>query len=124
MKLEVGMYVRTEYGIAKIVDIDKHTCSIYVDKNLELLIDGTRVAYEFIIGEPSFYLIDLVQVGDYVNGREVAFIDEFGEIAICETDITTKDFEGRYEFKKIKKENIESIVTKEQIEQMQYKVGD
>lgn len=133
MKLEVGMYIRTKEGIRKIESIYKNLYEL--NKSLHYNYPEGHDLYEEDIEEvvlkASHTLLGndeepcLIEVGDYVNGKEVAYIDEFGKyIAICETDITTRDFEGRYEFKKIKKEDIKSIVTKEQFEQMQYKVGE
>ena len=122
MKLEVGMYVRTAsgyiYKLGYYNEAEKRW--ICVEKY-----DWYPV-YESSVIKASHNIIDLIEVGDYVNGKEIAYIDEFGKyIAICETDITTRDFEGRYEFKKIKEEEeIKSIVTKEQFSQMQYKVGE
>ena len=122
MKLEVGMYVRTKRGtFDRFITSHKNeslTWYTFEDR-------GNITNPENYIIKASHNIIDLIEVGDYVNGREVAYIDEFGKyIAICETDITTRDFEGRYEFKKIKEQDIKSIVTKEQFESMSYKVGE
>lgn len=127
MKLEVGMLLRTKEGIRKIEDVweDMYDLNRYLHNRYP---EGHPLFKEDIgevVLKVSHNIIDLIEAGDYVNGREVAYIDEFGKyIAICETDITTRDFEGRYEFKKIKEQDIKSIVTKEQFEQMQYKVGE
>ena len=114
MEFEVGMYVRTKWGILK---IDKLLYGVMEDAKKHLHFGDFKKA--------SHNIIDLIEVGDYVNGKEVAFIDDFTkEIAICETDLTTRDFEGRYAFKRIKKEDIKSIVTKESFSSMEYKVGE
>ena len=122
MKLEVGMYVRTEYGIAKIVDIDRQTCSIYVDKCLQP-IDDTRIAYEFIIGEPSFNLIELIEKDDYVNGLKVSIVGKTylgrkDKAIYCDYCINPNT--GKWIM--IYDDEIKSIVTKEQFESMSYKV--
>lgn len=125
MKLEVGMYVRTPYGIDKIKDIVLNgnlyeDSGLYLEKGIKLVCGKEEMKSL----KASHNIIDLIEIGDYVNGREVVFLDDdfTKEIAIYETDLTTRDFEGRYNFKRIKKEDIKSIVTKEQMEAMQYKV--
>jgi hypothetical protein len=96
MKIEVGMYVRTERGRIWLVTSTK-------------AIDGHKRR----IVKASYNIVDLVQVGDYVNGYKVR-----------------QDEEGKLYYHKIigydllEKCEIKSIVTKEQFEQMQYKVGD
>lgn len=67
MKLEVGMYVRfktlsNEVKISQIKEIEN---KIYILDNEEATTD------KFIIGKPSFNIIDLIEVGDYVNGLPV-----------------------------------------------------
>ena len=68
LELKVGMYVRYTRGaingyvpprIAKI--INKNNDLLKLDNNNEILESD-------IIGKPSFDLIDLIEVGDYVNG--------------------------------------------------------
>lgn len=99
MKIELGMYVRTEHGKIWLVTSTK-------------AIDGHRRR----IVKASYNIIDLVQVGDYVNGYKVTRISfyETGERILNTTD-------GYLE---LMDEDIKSIVTKEQFEQMQYKVGE
>ena len=65
-------------------------------------------------------IIDLIEVGDYVNGKKVIKIWEepFGEFAgqiftILEGEVTAPTIR-----------EIKSIVTKEQFSQMEYKVGE
>ena len=71
MKLEEGMYVRTNEGkITKIIEIDKDGFE-RVDK----CIDFTN--YNII--KASYNIIDLIEEGDYVNGEKVIRIYEKGE---------------------------------------------
>ena len=114
MKLEVGMYVRTKYGITQYKE--------YNTTNGKLLCmpvkDGTNGIFanlEDIIGEPSFNPIDLIEVGDYVNG--LLIVDKFYDYANKEMVFQT----DRCNFRDL--EDIKSIVTKEQFESMSYKVG-
>lgn len=97
MKLEVGMYVRTINGKIWIITSQK-------------AISGHRKD----IIKASHNIIDLIEVGDYVNGLRVHGITEFGLEVYMFGDCKETLHENE----------IETIVTKEQFEQMAYKVGD
>ena len=118
MKLEVGMYVRTEYGIEKIVKI-KESCTF---AGFEEIINTDKNEYrDFIehskIKKASHNIIDLIEVGDYVNGYLITTIsEEYGTLF-------AEDNAG-YLLASIYEKQIYSIVTKEQFEQMEYKVGE
>ena len=123
MELKVGMYIRTKdkngiQYIRKIVELPKDTRygSIIVDK----YIHNVKWVSKKNVLKASYEKKDLIKPGDYVNGKKMVFIDEYDRIAVDENDIKTRDFEGRYEFLTIKKEDIKSIVTKEQFESMKY----
>ena len=124
MKLEVGMYVRGKYygyrgKIGKIIknynnDLEiaytngvlKTTVGSFLDDNTD--INGRQYV-------ASFDITDLIEVGDYVNGHEVkAKQSGVKRIYIAEDE----NYVWLYE------EDIKSIVTKEQFEQVSYKVGD
>lgn len=109
MKLEVGMYVRTNEGkITKLIEIDKDGF-----KRFDELVDFTN--YE--ITKASHNIIDLIEPEDYVNGVEVIdkefdnFNEEYLQCGVGDYVICT------YEVKDIK-----SILTKEQMEQIVYRV--
>lgn len=109
MKLEVGMYVRTLNGIAKITRHEHY----WINKE-EWNYITTDIGRNFeidLILKASHNIIDLIEVGDYVNGYEVEFIEKENKNIIC----YTATFE---------EEDIKSIVTKEQFESMSYKVGE
>ena len=98
MKLEVGMYVRTING------------KIWVIASQQA-ISGHRKD----ITNASYNIMDLIEVGDYINGMKVTKIcfDKDGEKILtvsCYLELVNKD--------------IKSIVTKEQFEQIAYKVGE
>ena len=112
MELKVGMYVRYTRGaingyvpprIAKI--INKNNDLLKLDNNNEILESD-------IIGKPSFDLIDLIEVGDYVNGLPVIFnaVERGGNIVIV---IGGDCF---------REEEIKDIVTKEEFESRKYVV--
>ena len=120
MKLEVGMYVRTKDGIiAKVDYIDNDT--IFFDKELYRTygdsIDFLEKDNLERIVKASYNIIDILEIGDYVNGSPICLIktDEKDKIWIY-TD-------SNYKYGYLENES-KSIVTKEQFEQMAYKVGD
>lgn len=130
MELKEGMFVRTKYSdycnivaIRKIYEIDKDNNEIWLDDDV---IDDYGDLYNAVreqdIEIASENIIDVIKARDYVNGKKVVFIDEYDRIAVDENDIKTRDVEGRYDFLTIKKEDIKSIVTKEQFENMKYVV--
>ena len=101
--MKVGDYVRTKKGIiGKIKLIDNQT-------ELEDLYLVKRKWYykeDFIKSSPN--IIDLIEVGDYVNGYEVTSKDQFLGF-------------GNHDWYMLNDE-IKSIVTKEQFESMKYKI--
>ena len=128
--MKVGEYIRTPYGIRKIVGIEKDECYkprvkiLVFDKYIE---DVHHFGYKFYTDEKiiknskhSFNIIDLIEVGDYVNGERVNYIDEckgaMREFYYMFEEVTHDV--GHYE------EEIKSIVTKECFESMEYKVGE
>ena len=141
MKFEKGMYIRTTCGITQIKEITKNF--IEFDRNVvpscecmtnECLKDDVQEWVD-IVGEPSFKPIDLIEVGDYVNDYKVLEICEGNfeinnplnvksiKLELVKEDINPKiPFFKRYTF--IINKDIKSIVTKEQFEQMSYKIGE
>lgn len=125
MKLEVGMYVRTnKVGIKKIYKIDNNKTKykyLYKLKNQDG--DGCidlGVLCEDDIVKFSYFIIDILEVGDYVNGNIILYKDT--GIAHNQNLIVCI---GRDEERHIYDETcIKSIVTKEQFEQMAYKAGE
>ena len=111
MKLEVGMYVRTETGqIGKITNFDGAMARVDTDKFI------TYKDFNNEITKSSHNIIDLIEVGDYVNGLKV--------IDIVENDIYISDYYAESYIGLVKVKDIKSIVTKEQFESMSYKAGD
>lgn len=114
MKLEVGMYVRTLEGIMKVIEIkEDRAMTRFVNE------DGNVYFINDLMTNPSHNIIDLIEVGDYVNGKLVAKNEE-----VFTTD---NIYIGRYLYEEDNslicgEEDIKSIVTREQFEAMQYKV--
>ena len=116
MKLEIGQFARLksgysdELGIGKIDFVANCGVATIDFKNKKL-----GVFTEDII-KSSYNIIDLIETGDYVNGMKV--------IDIVENDIYISDYYAESYIGIVKVKEIKSIVTKEQFEQMVYKVGD
>lgn len=122
MKLEVGQFVRTDkVGIKKIYEIDNNKTKykyLYKLKNQDGdgCIDLGALCENNIIKEPSFNVIDVLEVGDYVNGLKV--------IDIVENDIYISDFYAESYIGMVKVKDIKSIVTKELFEIAEYRIGE
>lgn len=125
MKLEVGMYVRTKWGdIRKIEriwnDTDFNVDKTYYNYNIEEDTLGC-VLNEDIIKEPSFNIIDLIKAKDIILGTD-------GKLYQCWK--IYKDYLFTYSKNKqgqtitLVDYQIDKVLTKEQFEQMAYKVGD
>lgn len=121
MKLEVGMYVRTnKIGIKKIYEIDNNKTKykyLYKLKNQDDdgCIDLGALSDDNIIKEPSFDIIELIEAGDYVNGHEV----KSKQSGVKRIDIgEDENYVWLYE------KDIKSVITREQMERMTYKVGE
>lgn len=112
-----GDYVRTKHGIEKITDIKEwvhfqgYEKIITTDKNqYETLYEQS----EIIKSSPN--IIDLIEIGDYVNGYLVTEKDINNELRY----IDLKDRNMKY----VKYLDIKSIATKEQFSCMEYKIGE
>ena len=114
-KIKVGDYVRTKYGIAKYISDKATRVTIYkvIDKDIvydnvdgweDVLLDN-----EIIKSSPN--IIDLIEIGDYVNGG----------IVINKKNDTIQIIQLIIPFD-LKEKDIKSIVTKEQFESMEYKI--
>lgn len=120
-KIEVGEYVRLarNQGINKIIDI--------YDKKYELETDIANEWGEFTcileeyqlkdeIINYSKHLIDLIEVGDFVNGMKILHIED--NKLYIEWNNEFDEFTGF-----LKNKDIKTILTKEQFEANCYKVG-
>lgn len=122
MELKVGMYVRTKKGIGRVTEYTKHESWGYIVKVL-----GQYSCYTHTLnGELSDViksgdnLIDLIEVGDYVNGlriNSITEVDENHDVRLVWNLTTYGDDDISFS-----NEEIKSIVTKEQFESMKYEV--
>ena len=121
--MKVGDYVRTNYGIKQIYEIDnnktvwKYKFKLKKQDGNGCIDLGCFSDSDIIKSSPN--IIDLIEVGDYVNGKLVIdtytdyifdYSEEFKVIRFSETDILHNE------------KHIKSIVTKEQFERMEYKI--
>ena len=137
MKLEVGMYVRTDTGIIEklegihkqnktnntIIKLNKMGGGKYthiVDFNSEFEKEFDKNFSRGNVIKSSHNIIDLIETGDYVNGKRVIEVNfNANEEKYIRLDFDNQDYRSCYFENEIK-----SIVTKEQFKQMQYKVGE
>lgn len=120
MELKKGMYVRfkgnngTQY-IGKIVNINEFRELFFkYAVQVNWCDDYVFIGDHKIVSKPSFNLIDLIKVGDYVNSYKVTYIDKDNQI------IRVDGFGWGTNI--IRKDNIKNIVTKEQFNSMKYVV--
>ena len=122
MKLEVGMYVRTETGhIDKIIKIDNKSLNgrtIQVKKGELDYCMGYEVFTDLFgpshYTKASFNIIDLIEEGDYVNGY---YVED-----VFETYIYVATGTNYFQSPTIYEQEIKSIVTKEQFQNVSYVV--
>mgnify|MGYP006899709613 FL=1 len=115
MKLEVGMYVRLQNDAENIVIINR-IANVF-ETTILTENDGSIYQGEYTkenVIKADYKIIKILEIGDYVNGCKVIknTLKDGGNIIIvhggnCFTN-----------------EEIKSIVTKEQIKQIAYKVGE
>ena len=111
MKLEVGMYARLENDVEDTVVINKIT-NVF-ETTILTENDGSIYQGEYTkenVIKASYNIIDILEVGDYVNGFPV--IHKENDILKCGLLVQFKENE------------IKSVITHEQMEQMAYKVGE
>ena len=121
MKLEPNMYVRTNCGyICKIINInDFREPSMKYGVEASYLKDIMFIEDDDIL-KASHNIIDLIEVGDYVNGEKVDYIDDCdGAMREYYYDYEDASIDVGHYFEEIK-----SIVTKEQFSSIEYRLGD
>ena len=123
MKLEVGDYIRTKKGkIAKIISKEDVSSSLHRKEIVFILDIGDRLAiHSKKVTKSSKNIIDLIEVGDYVNGYKVtAIYNPNGDDIFNFTLIMEHGYKTINPY--IKHYPIKSIVTKEQFDSMKYEV--
>lgn len=124
MKIEVGEYIRTKQGdISKVGYVDEE--NIFLEDSVwskNDLYEKTNVLYfdDEEIAKHSKNIIDLIEVGDYVNGNKVHSVDYSTSTQTGEKYLVIdKIYQSvKYFYEK----DIKSIVTKEQFKNMEYRL--
>lgn len=126
MKLEIGMYcynkTNRKLGIGKIIDFQcNNNVKISYKNDFGFSSTGNVIA--------SFNIIDILEVGDYVNGYKVEKVNNnlSEHKGICNSlDTYLWGINDLDEFEKIVifENDIKSVITHEQMEQITYKVGE
>lgn len=124
-EIEVGEYIRTKGGyIGKVEHITKgykfRTTTGHIATGQErYLLDNRKSISKPYVTKHSKNIIDLIEVGDYVNGSLINYIpDDEGIKKVYH------DAQDMYDVESFSNEDIKSILTHEQYEQNCYKVGD
>lgn len=117
MKLEIGMYVRhkpllsSKYvKINKIKEIEEKENCLYI-----WLEDKDLITEKYLI-KASYNIIDILEVGDYVNGY---YVED-----VLKTFVNVAVGSNYFQSPTIYEKDIKSIVTKEQFESMSYRIGE
>ena len=113
--LSVGMYIRTKDGIIDKVIIDYNGHCVSPNCECKHISCAKDYYDEDKIVKASYNIIDILEIGDYVNGHRVEEIDFENEEIFTDSEY----YCGIVEFC-----NIKSVITHEQMEQMAYKVGE
>ena len=132
MKLEVGMYAYSkscrDYGIGKIVDITESGLGFKGDL-VDIQYRHSKHAIENNDVIAGFDIIDLIEVGDYVNGYKVEEVnnnlnEHKGICNSLDTYLWVVNVLDEFEEIVIFEKDIKTILTKEQFEQMSYKIKE
>lgn len=123
-EIKVNDYIRTVDGIKKVIAINTGTrVTIYGKYVLDKDYKGIRpVIAEKNIFKHSENIIDLIEVGDYVNGHRVIYV--CNEEPCPSGKYVDIDCDKPSEYCTLWETEIKSIVTHEQFEAMKYKVEE
>jgi len=120
IKLNEGDYVRTREGIDQFEYTHKGNYGLV---NYKFKSGNDMTNPEYYVLKSSQYLIDVLEPGDYVNGMKVTKVDETyhgrKEMAIYCDDNGDENWQQVL----IYDDEIESVVTREQFEEMEFKVN-
>lgn len=135
MKLEVGKWCRTEKGtIFKIIggnvdmweiDIDYSYLSKCENEDYNsYAYNKNNSLFEDLVVKASYNIVDILEVGDYVNGYLVTAILSSNN-KVYEIQVKRPNNRTGVWIERIRNNgDIKSIVTKEQFENMKYIIGE
>lgn len=127
-KLEPNMYVRIKWGnglqtISQCKNIVNMGDTQYAKEDFYIHTDHSgEVIYKTMIVKSSFDIIDILEVGDYVNGKKIVDVGCLINgprkgTKVIDYYITPSAVSY------LENEDIKSVITHEQIEQMEYRIG-
>lgn len=124
IEIKVGDYVRLDrcQGINKIDEYDEYTNEYILEDIIgDEYGDETWILNKEDIIKISSDIIDLIEIGDYVNGYLVTLIskDAYGRPLVF---VGQRYVEENGFYRSYYNQEIKSIVTKEQFNQMEYKI--
>ena len=117
MKLEVGQFARLKSGyICKIININD-----FREPNMKYGVEANYLKDVMFIGDDdvvkaSYNIIDILEVGDYVNGY---YVED-----VLKTFVNVAVGSNYFQSPTIYEKDIKSVVTKEQFSSMEYRLGD
>ena len=122
--LSVGMYVRHKTLLSsKYVKINKIKEIEEKENCLHIWLEDKDLITEKYLIKASYNIINILEEGDYVNGQEVYYDEELDFLYV-----QSFDADGEFYQENIAKQsfidNIKSVITHEQMEQMAYKVEE
>lgn len=124
MDIEVGEWVRTNDGyLGKLIAINKQDYNyLVIDTTKDIRNDKYPATYLYLknenIAKHSKDIIDLIEEGDYVNGKKVERINDYGEHKRADFNLDFDDCDAVYN------EDIKTILTHEQYEQNCYRMEE
>ena len=118
-EIKVGEYIKADGRLYKVLDIDN--VFLYVDKEVRYS-EEYNASIDYIKRDEaekhSFNIIDLIEVGDYVNGKLITNVDKVDNRNIIEWD------DGDMYSSEIENDKfIKSIVTKEMMKSIEYRIN-
>ena len=114
--IEKNMYIRSCNGIQKVLKVYDNTPDEIIRYENDVSVNHYLLEDSRAITKASYNIIDLIEVGDYVNGERVTNKED-NTLLIEPKDYTLSGM-------KVSTKDIKSIVTKEQFENMKYKIED
>lgn len=113
MEIQVGEYVRDKAGVInKVTEIQDYEEENDIWYKGEKIVGGT---WRSMATKHSFNIIDLIEEGDYVNGMEILHIE--GDTLYVEWSNEFDDYTAW-----VDNEAIKSIVTKEMMKSVEYRI--
>ena len=121
-KIKAGEYVRTKEGEIGVIGFPDEEENMFEQKQFEWYSNGKyyNLIKEYEVIKHSKNIVDLIEEGDYVNGRLILQVDyKMKRICLLVTFLYTMSMSNVIW---INSQDIKSIVTKEQFKSVEYEV--